>query len=131
MTTNSHIGGRAARWIAAAVLVSSAAAAVAHNLSFLKDTPVAYMTPRDKEALNRAAQTALDTKQDGESLRWNNSGSGSSVQINGTVTPRTTEKNGDETCRAVTLVAVAKGQTQTWTPTACKTGSGDWKVRRQ
>jgi surface antigen len=119
------------RCLALAALLISTDAAIAHNLSFLKDTPVAYMTSRDKAALNRAAQTALDTKQDGESLRWNNSGSGSSVQISGTVTPKSTEKNGDETCRAVTLVAVAKGQTQTWTPTACKSGTGEWKVRKQ
>jgi surface antigen len=131
MIKNSHNPGAMARWGAAALLLTSAAAAFAGNLSFLKDTPVTYMTPRDKEALNRAAQVALDTKEDGESLDWNNNGSGSSVRINGTVTPRTTAKNGDEICRSVTLVAVAKGQTQTWTPTACKKGSGDWKVRKQ
>jgi hypothetical protein len=35
------------------------------------------------------------------------------------------------TCRKVTLVAVAKGQTQTWTPTACKKGGAEWRIEKQ
>lgn len=130
MRNDSQI--RATRaWLIAMALSMPAAPSFANNLSFLKDTPITYMTPADKAALNRAAQKALDTKQDGESLDWNNSGTGSSVEITGTVTPRTTAKNGDTVCRSVTLIALAKGQKQEWTPTACRKGNGDWKVRKQ
>ncbi len=32
----------------------------------------------------------------------------------------------------MTLVAIAKGQTQTWTPTACKpSGGGKWQLKKQ
>jgi surface antigen len=131
MLKNPAIRSAKLRWLASVALLAAANASFANNLSFLKDTPITYMTPSDKAALNRAAQKALDTKQDGESLDWNNNGSGNNVKITGTVTPLTTAKNGDEVCRSITLVAIAKGQEQKWTPTACKKGGGDWKVRKQ
>jgi surface antigen len=89
------------------------------------------MKQRDIQALNSAANTALDTKKDGESLDWNNQGAGNPVPIRGTITPQDTFKQGERTCRRVTLVAIAKGQTQTWTPTACKESSGKWKLLKQ
>jgi surface antigen len=119
------------QWVAACMLLASAGAASAANLGFLSNTPITYMRPADLTALNHAARTALDTKQDGESLDWSNQGTGNSVAINGTVTPASTEKSGDTTCRKLTLVAVAKGQTQSWTPTACKEGSGKWQLKKQ
>lgn len=131
MLKNSPIRDAKLHWLAAAALLAAANASFANNLSFLRNTPITYMTPADKAALNRAAQKALDTKQDGESLDWNNNGTGNSVRITGTVTPRTTATNGDEVCRSITLVAIAKGQTQQWTPTACKKSGSDWKVRKE
>jgi surface antigen len=120
-----------ARRTAISALAMSCSLACAGNLNFLKDTPITYMRPADRQALNRAAQEALDTKKDGESLKWSNAGTGNTVHIEGTVTPRDTAKSGSETCRKVTLVAVAKGQTQSWTPTACRKGGGQWKIKRQ
>lgn len=112
-------------------LVLACTFAHATNLNFLKDTPISYMKPADRKALNRAAQDVLDTKKDGESVRWSNEGTGNSVRIAGTVTPRDTVKRAGRTCRKVTLTAVAKGQTQSWTPTACKQDGGDWKIEKQ
>ncbi|MGF6810139.1 surface antigen [Paraburkholderia sp. Clong3] len=131
MSRQFRPGARAlTRWLAAALL---AAPVLCHasNLNFLKDTPVTYMRDADRKALNNAAQKALDTKKDGESLEWSNAGTGNPVSITGTVTPRDTTKEGDRTCRTATLVAVAKGQTQSWTPVACKTGNGVWKVLKK
>ncbi|CAH2785764.1 MAG: hypothetical protein CBARDCOR_3975 [uncultured Caballeronia sp.] len=90
-----------------------------------------YMKQRDLQALNAAAHSALDTKQDGESLDWNNEGAGNPVAINGTITPSDTKKDGDRTCRKLTMVAHAKGQTQTWAPTVCKTDGGKWALLKQ
>lgn len=117
--------------IAASVLLATVSVASAANLGFLNNSPISYMKPPDLQALNNAARTALETKQDGESLDWNNEGAGNSVAIKGTVTPQSTEKNGGQTCRKIQLVAIAKGQTQTWTPTACKVGSGKWQLKKQ
>ncbi|MDR5740920.1 RT0821/Lpp0805 family surface protein [Caballeronia sp. LZ016] len=114
-----------------AALALSCASAFANNLNFLKDTPISYMKPPDRQALNRAAQQALESNKDGETTKWSNEGTGNPVHIDGTVTPRDTTSNGGDRCRQVTLVAVAKGQTQTWTPTACKSASGEWRIKRK
>ncbi|MGF6415390.1 RT0821/Lpp0805 family surface protein [Paraburkholderia sp. MM5482-R1] len=119
------------QWLAAAALLASPMLCDAANLNFLKDTPITYMRQADRKALNDAAQKALDTKKDGESYEWSNAGTGNSVSIKGTVTPQDTTKDGDRTCRTATLTAVAKGQTQTWTPIVCKTGNGPWKILKQ
>jgi surface antigen len=119
------------RCIVGAALLVGATLSHATNLNFLKDTPISYMKDADRKALNNAAQVALETKKDGESLEWSNAGTGNSVSITGTVTPHATTKEGDKTCRTATLVAIAKGQTQSWTPTVCKQGSGPWKILKQ
>lgn len=119
------------KWLAAAALLAGPVLSQASNLNFLRNTPTAYMRPADRRALNQAAQKALDTKKDGEALEWSNAGTGNPVSIRGTVTPHDTTKDGDRTCRSATLVAVAKGQTQSWTPTVCKTGNAPWQIRRE
>lgn len=113
------------------VMVFAGGAAQAANLGFLSNTPISYMKQADLQALNGAAKTALDTKQDGEALNWSNEGAHNSVEIKGTITPSDTVKTGDRTCRKVSIVALAKGQTQTWAPTACKTGEGKWQLLKQ
>jgi surface antigen len=113
------------------VLLVWETSACAGNLSFLKDTPITYMKQPDRQALNKAARTALDTKQDGESLNWSNEGTGNPVAIKGTITPRDSVKDGERTCRKLTIIAVAKGQTETWKPTACKTGKGAWQAQKR
>jgi surface antigen len=89
------------------------------------------MKQEDLKALSTAARSALDTKQDGESMEWSNKGTGNSVHVNGTITPTDTTKNDDRTCRKLTIVAQAKGQMQTWVPTVCKTGTGSWAVLKR
>jgi surface antigen len=119
------------RAVAAAALVAVSVGASAANLGFLNNTPITYMKQRDLQALNNAAQTALNTKQDGESLDWDNKGAGNTVPINGTITPHDSFDAQGMKCRKITLVAHAKGQTQTWTPSACKHSDGKWKLLKQ
>lgn len=78
------------RTLTATVLVAASASAFAANLGFLNNTPITYMKQRDLQALNRAAQTALETKKDGESLDWDNKDAGNTVPVHGTITPRET-----------------------------------------
>jgi surface antigen len=115
------------------VFLSYAGVSYAANLGFLMNTPISYMKERDLQQLNRAAQKALNSKQDGEALDWNNDGTGNSVHVEGTVTPLNTRKEGDRSCRTIAIVAKAKGQTQTWSPTACKDGGADskWQLLKQ
>ena len=126
-----RLGVKLAVQLIASCVVLASGAAHAANLGFLNNTPITYMKQRDLQALNNAAHSALDTKQDGESLDWNNEGARNSVAINGTITPSDTKKDGDRTCRKLTMVAHAKGQTQTWAPTVCKTDGGKWALLKQ
>jgi surface antigen len=121
------------RLVLCSVFLSNAVAAYAANLGFLTDTPISYMKQRDLQQLNRAARTALDSKQDGEALDLNNVSTGNPVHVEGTITPLNTQKDGDRSCRTLAIVAKAKGQTQTWAPTACKDGGPDskWQLLKQ
>jgi surface antigen len=119
------------RWLTGAVLLATATVGFAANLDFLRNTPITYMWNTDRKSLNAAAQNALNTKKDGESLSWSNAGTGNPVSITGSITPHDTSTNGPRTCRKATLVLNAKGQTQTWTPTVCKEGSEPWKILKQ
>ena len=114
---------------ACTVFLSYAAGSYAANLGFLMNTPISYMKERDLQQLNRAARTALA----GEALDWNNDGTGNLVHVTGTITPLDTKKDGDRSCRTLAIVAKAKGQTQTWSPTACKDGGPDskWQLLKQ
>jgi surface antigen len=117
---------------AGSLLLGGAIGAQAANLGFLNDTPISYMKQRDLQALNKAASAALESNKNGESSDWNNQGTGNPVSIKGTVTPHESFEESGRTCRKVTLVAVAKGQTQSWTPTACKpSGGGKWQLKKQ
>ena len=132
MTIEHRARARAALLtLTAAALVAVSTGAGAANLGFLNNTPITYMKQPDVQALNKAAQVALETKQDGESLDWNNKGTGNTVPIDGTITPQSTFDSGGLKCRKVTLVANAKGQTQTWTPIACRQSDGKWKLKKQ
>src|SRR5476651_1304561 len=92
------------------VFLSYAAGSYAANLGFLMDTPISYMKQRDLQQLNHAARTALDSKQDGEALDWNNDGTGNPVHVEGTITPLNTQKEGDRSCRTLAIVAKAKAR---------------------
>ncbi len=115
----------------AIVLSAASGAAQAANLGFLNNTPITYMKQADLQVLNKAAHTALDSKQDGESVDWDNKGLKNPVAINGTITVSDTNKTGDKTCRKLTMVAQAKGQNQSWSPTVCKAGEGKWQLLKQ
>jgi surface antigen len=119
------------RAVTAGALAAMSVSAFAANLGFLNNTPITYMKQRDFAALNAAAREALETKKDGESLDWNNKDAGNTVAIHGTITPKETFDEGGTKCRKVELVAIAKGQTQTWVPTACKGADGKWHLKKQ
>ncbi len=119
------------RVVAAGALVTASAGVFAANLGFLNNTPIT-LKQRDLQALNRAAQVALDTKQDGESMDWNNKGR---RQLG------TDRRHGDaarqfrstrhEVPQDHARRARAKGQMQTWSPSACKHSDGKWQLLKQ
>jgi surface antigen len=114
------------------VLLAGAVGAYAANLGFLTDTPIAYMKQRDIDSVKLAVMKALDDKQDGESATWVNDGTGNSVHIDATITPQSTAKDGERTCRDTSVVLNAKGQSMTLKPQFCRQGaSGPWQLQKK
>ncbi|WP_429281924.1 RT0821/Lpp0805 family surface protein [Paraburkholderia sp. GAS41] len=113
------------------LLLAATVGAEAANLGFLSDTPIAYMKERDIASVKKAVFSALDSKQDGEAATWVNDGTGNSVHIDATITPLSTAKDGDRTCRDTTVVLNAKGQSMTLRPQFCRAGSGVWQLQKK
>lgn len=114
------------------VLLAGAVGAYAANLGFLTDTPISYMKQRDIDSVKVAVMKALDDKQDGESATWVNDGTGNSVHIDATITPQSTAKDGERTCRDAAVVLNAKGQSMTLKPQFCRQGaSGPWQLQKK
>ena len=113
------------------LLLAATVGAYAANLGFLRDTPSAYLKPRDIDSVTKAVFSALDSKQDGEAAAWVNDGTGNSVHIDASITPQSTAKDGDRTCREVAVVLNAKGQSMTLRPQFCREGSGAWQLQKK
>ncbi|MFM0009323.1 RT0821/Lpp0805 family surface protein [Paraburkholderia sediminicola] len=113
------------------LLLGGAIGAQAANLGFLNDTPISYMKQRDVDSIKSAVLTALNDKQDGESVSWVNEGTGNSVKIDATISIASTAKDGERTCRDVGVVLNAKGQSMNLRPQFCKQGSGNWQLQKK
>jgi surface antigen len=115
---------------AGALLLACAGSALASNLSFLDNTPLAYIQPRDHDEIIKAVYVALDSKQDGQTANWTNQGSRNSVRIDAKITPHDTTKDGEKTCRKVDVELDAKGQSMTLVPSYCREGKGEWQFQK-
>jgi hypothetical protein len=115
---------------AASLLLGAAIGAQAANLAFLNDTPLAYMHQRDNDSIKHAVDSALNDRKDGESFTWVNEGTGNSVRIDANISMESTSTDGGRTCRALTVVLNAKGQSMNLRPTFCKAG-GAWKLQKR
>ncbi|CAE6971591.1 hypothetical protein R69608_07620 [Paraburkholderia nemoris] len=113
------------------LLLGGAIGAQAANLGFLNDTPISYMKQRDVDSIKSAVFTALNDKQDGESVSWVNEGTGNSVKIDATISLASTAKDGERICRDVGVVLNAKGQSMNLRPQFCKQGSGNWQLQKK
>jgi hypothetical protein len=112
-------------------LLAGAVAAHAANLGFLSDTPIAYMSTRDIDSVKAAVIGALNRNQDGQAASWDNHGTGNGTRIDATITPRGSAAEGARTCRDVTVVLNAKGQSMTLRPQFCRVGSGPWQLQKR
>ncbi|MEX3975842.1 RT0821/Lpp0805 family surface protein [Paraburkholderia caribensis] len=117
--------------MSASLLLTSMGAAEASNLNFLNDTPMSYIKKNDIDAIKVALTEVLNTKRDGEATQWTNQDTGNSVKIDATMTPENTRHEGNKTCRRVTVVLSAKGQSMNLHPAFCGTGGKDWTLQRR
>lgn len=115
----------------AVALAFAGTAAHAFNLSFMANTPMTYLTAKDKASLTKAGVDVLSNKADGEEVTWHNDGLGNSVAIQSKLVASDTRKDGARTCRTLAVELQAKGQQQRWRPTYCRTGQGHWLLQKQ
>ncbi|AOK31050.1 hypothetical protein WS67_05310 [Burkholderia singularis] len=118
-----------ARALASAVCATAAFGAHAqNNLNFLTDTPISYFSKADTASLGKAVQKVRDEGKDGETVDWQNDGRGTKLAAK--LTPSTTEQ-GARTCREITTVIEAKGQSMTLKPLFCKSAAGKWLLQKR
>ncbi|CAG9264592.1 hypothetical protein [Paraburkholderia caribensis] len=120
-----------AQGMSAVLLLTTMAAAEASNLNFLNDTPMSYIKKNDMDSIKVALTNVLNTKRDGEATQWTNQGTGNSVKIHATMTPESTRHEGNKTCRRITVVLSAKGQSMNLHPGFCGTGKTDWTMEKR
>jgi hypothetical protein len=119
------------RSIAMLLLLTSMTPAEASNLNFLNDTPMSYIKQPDMASIKVALTDVLNTKKDGETTQWTNEGTGNSVKIDAAITPESTSQEGNKTCRLVSVVLSAKGQSMNLHPRFCGTGRTDWALQKR
>ncbi|CAB3801074.1 hypothetical protein LMG28614_05316 [Paraburkholderia ultramafica] len=115
----------------AGALLNMNAVAGTSNLGFLNNTPLAYMKQPDMDSLNRAIDSALESKADGETAAWNNHGLGNGVAIDADLTPTQTTTQDQRTCRHLAVTLRAKGQSLDLHPQYCRAGKGKWQLLKR
>ncbi|WP_353191566.1 RT0821/Lpp0805 family surface protein [Pandoraea pnomenusa] len=104
----------------------------ASNLSFMDNSPLAFMRRADNASIAKAAGQVLSDKQDNETTEWTNKGTGNPTAITAQLTPTNTQKTDEQTCRDLIVVLGARGQQVTLRLPACKQGEkGHWELQRR
>jgi surface antigen len=100
------------------------------DAAWLRDTPLGQLDQQDIAALDSTVRVVLNTRNDGETSRWTNRGSGNPVEINATLTPEGTSIKHGRTCRFVVVTMHAKGKTVRLRPQYCQPGDGSWERQK-
>jgi hypothetical protein len=110
-------------WCGIVIMAMSVASASAANLSFLRDTAMAYLTEADRSMQRKAALFVLEQAQPDAVREWSNPATGSSGRIEG---------QGDLIseqglhCRRIRIVAQARGAESIFVLPVCKDEKGGW-----
>ena len=106
------------------VLAALAAPTVAaQNINFLNRGPIAHMDDTDKSILREAVADALNNHADGETVEWQNPGTGHG----GTITLIDTHEDYGTTCRSVSSRSQAAGRSGGGNYRLCKATDGTWQ----
>ena len=116
--------------LAICTLWTGSGTAVAQNLAFMHNSPISFMRDKDLASLTKTLNGVLDSSADGQTTEWTNEGTGNSVPIKGTLTPKDTDDQNGMHCRHLAVTLSAKSQDQSWLPLFCKTAQG-WKMQKR
>ena len=106
------------------ILILGFSSAHALNFKWLEFSPVKYFTEKDWELLREAARTALNEKEDGESVKWRNDETGHY----GSMTPVAHAEVDGKPCRDLLIRNYAGGVNGGGTYRLCRMEDGDWKI---
>jgi surface antigen len=119
---------RRSAWLAGAVvlqLLAFAPAGAQSNLSFLKNTPLAYFNEADSKMQRAATQEVLKSTEDGTRKDWANPDTGNG----GTVTLVTSFSAPDgRACKQLSIENHTKTMANTTVLSVCKGTDGRWKA---
>lgn len=125
--TVGMVAGAAVGAVAGSAVVGGTVATIVGALAgaYVGGEIAKSLDDRDRRAMEKSTQTALNTGPAGKTSRWSNPESGSS----GSVTPQPAYRNADgRLCREYQETVQAKGQTQTGYRTACQEADGSWRI---
>ena len=108
----------------AIALLAAPPAAEAQRWRWLDTSPVRAFTESDWEVVRSAAREALDTAEEGETVGWQNEGTGAS----GTITLRGESEHEGLPCREAKFFNSADGLTGTAIHRLCKIADGSWRI---
>ncbi|MET0066900.1 MAG: RT0821/Lpp0805 family surface protein [Candidatus Thiodiazotropha sp.] len=94
------------------------------NLGWMKTSPARNFTSEDWEILKAAVATALNEKDDGETVEWNNDATGS----HGSVKPVSRVEVDGRECRDVEVRNFAGNLNGGGTFRLCRMEDGTWKL---
>ena len=104
------------------LLAMSTGAALASNVTFMRNSPLAKMTSEDLTLMRTAMREALNKGADGTSKRWDNPATGAS----GVVTPLKSYQREGAACRTVEIFNEAQGFSGRTRHDFCKQADGSW-----
>jgi surface antigen len=99
----------------------------ASNLRWLDYSPARHFTDQDWEIATAAAREALNDKEDGVAVSWENPAS----KNHGTLTPLNTQQADNTTCRDLRIENHAGGLSGNVIYQFCQQPDGKWKVNQE
>jgi surface antigen len=105
--------------------ITTGTAGAQSNLSFLKNSPLAYFNADDTKLMRAVASELLESSRDGTRKDWENPATGNGGSI--TLLQSFSAPDGRR-CARVSLENHAKGMQNTSTMTVCKTPDGPWRA---
>jgi len=105
-------------------LLLSATPALAANIGFMDESPIAHFSEQDRRIYKEALDDILDKGADGESRTWANPAStaGGTLSI-----VKSFERDG-LACRTLSIANKAKGRSEKGQYRFCRQASGEWKL---
>lgn len=120
--SSTSLVARGLFWIALVTIAGTTTSVYASNLQFLRDAPVAKMTPEDAELFRANLNATLEQNTDGVARQWRNP----KTNAGGSATPLSTYEREGRKCRKVEFKNTVGGATGHAVVDLCRQADGVW-----